>query len=64
MGDVLPKKAKWIKDKAAQFFPEENRLITASGEEISYDYLVLAMGLNLDYDKVMLMLILIQSTLN
>lgn len=52
MADVLPKKAQWIKDRAAQFFPEENRLVTASGEEISYDYLVLALGLQLDYDKV------------
>lgn len=52
MAEVLPKKAKWIKDRAAQFFPEENRLVTASGEEISYDFLVLAMGLQLDYNKV------------
>ncbi len=53
MGEVLPKKARWIKDRASQFFPEENRLVTASGEEINYEYLVLAMGLQLDYEKVM-----------
>lgn len=52
MSEVLPKKAKWIKDRASQFFPEENRLVTASGDEITYEYLVLAMGLQLDYDKV------------
>ena len=51
MSQVLPKKAHWIKDRANQFFPEENRLVTASGEEINYEYLVVAMGLQLDYDK-------------
>lgn len=54
MSEVLPKKARWIKDKASKFFPEENRIVTASGEEIKYEYLVLAMGLQLDYDKVSL----------
>lgn len=52
MKDVLPKKATWIKDSASRFFPEENRLVTASGEEITYDYLIVAMGLKLDYHKV------------
>ena len=52
MSEVLPSKAHWIKDRASKFFPEENRLVTASGEEINYKYLVLAMGLQLDYEKV------------
>ncbi|XP_057375994.1 sulfide:quinone oxidoreductase, mitochondrial-like [Daphnia carinata] len=52
MGEVLPKNARWIKERASQFFPEENRLVTASGEEINYDYLVIAMGLQLDYNKI------------
>ena len=52
MSQVLPKKARWIKERATTFFPEENRLVTASGEEINYEYLVIAMGLQLDYNKV------------
>ena len=52
MSQVLPKNARWIKEKASTFFPEENRLVTASGEEINYEYLVVAMGLQLDYNKV------------
>lgn len=52
MGEVLPNKAKWIKERAVSFFPEENRLVTASGDDIHYDYLVLAMGLQLDFAKV------------
>ena len=57
MSEVLPKAATWIKDKAVTFFPEENRLITASGEDIHYQYLVLALGLQLDYNKVILFLL-------
>ena len=52
MEKVLPKRARWIKDRAVRFHPEENRLITASGQEITYEYLVLALGLQLDYAKV------------
>lgn len=52
MSQVLPKKARWIKDRAVQFHPEQNSLVTGSGEEISYEYLVLALGLQLDYAKV------------
>lgn len=55
MGDVLPKKAKWIKDSASLFNPEKNCLITASGDEITYEYLIIAMGLKLDYGKVILL---------
>jgi NADPH-dependent 2,4-dienoyl-CoA reductase/sulfur reductase-like enzyme len=52
MSQVLPRNARWIKERATTFFPEENRLVTASGEEINYEYLVIAMGLQLDYNKV------------
>ena len=52
MSQVLPKNARWIKERAIQFFPEENRLVTESGEDINYEYLVIAMGLQLDYNKV------------
>ncbi|KAK4007956.1 hypothetical protein OUZ56_013116 [Daphnia magna] len=52
MSEVLPKNARWIKERASKFFPKENRLVTASGEEINYDYLVIAMGLQLDYNKI------------
>nr|CAH0111032.1 unnamed protein product [Daphnia galeata] len=52
MSQVLPKNARWIKERATTFFPEENRLVTASGEEINYEYLVIAMGLQLDYNKI------------
>lgn len=52
---VLPKKAKWIQDRVVSFHPEENKLTVGSGKEISYDFLVIAMGLQLNYDQVSLL---------
>ena len=52
MGDVLPKNATWLKTGAATFDPENNKLITEEGDEISYEFLVIAMGISLDYSQV------------
>lgn len=52
MESVLPRKAKWIKDAAAEFRPNSNEVITKGGHTISYDFLVIAVGLQLNYNKV------------
>ena len=52
MASVLPKKATWIKDSVATFDPYNNKVTTASGDEISYEFLVVAMGLQLRYENV------------
>lgn len=52
MKSVLPAKAKWMRDAAVKFEPNENRVYTKHGHEISYDLLVVATGLQLNYDKV------------
>lgn len=52
MASVLPKKAKWIKDAAAKFNPKANEVITKNGHIISYDLLIIAVGLQLNYGKV------------
>lgn len=52
MKSVLPKKAKWIRDAAVKFLPQENQVITKSGHIITYDLLIVAVGLELNYDKV------------
>lgn len=52
MESVLPKKAKWIQDAAVKFNPDSNEVITKNGHTISYDFLVIAIGLQLNYDKV------------
>lgn len=48
----LPKKANWLKDSVVSFNPEENQVVTASGDVVSYEYLVIAMGLQLKYEMI------------
>ncbi|WP_423821352.1 FAD/NAD(P)-binding oxidoreductase [Salinisphaera sp. SPP-AMP-43] len=49
---VIPKGATWIKDAASGFDPAHNRLELASGTTLEYDYLVVAMGLQLDWEAI------------
>lgn len=50
--DHLPSGVKWIKDKAVEFDPDNNKVKTAGGQEISYDFMVIAAGLVLDYGRI------------
>ncbi|XP_074648022.1 sulfide:quinone oxidoreductase, mitochondrial-like [Tubulanus polymorphus] len=49
---VLPKSCDWIQDYAVKFDPDNNTVTTGNGTQLKYDYLVVAMGLSLRYDKV------------
>lgn len=48
----LPKQCDWIKDKAVEFDPENNTVTTSKGDVIKYDFLVVSMGLQLNYNKI------------
>ena len=48
----IPRGAAWIEDAVSEFYPRENRLRTRSGSVIEYDYLVVAAGIQLDWDKI------------
>jgi len=50
--DFIPSGVKMIKDKAKEFDPENNKVITEGGEVISYDYLIVATGLVLDFGMI------------
>ena len=50
--DYIPKGSTWIKDKVASFSPDENSVTTASGDVVKYDFLVVAPGIQIDWDKV------------
>lgn len=49
---VIPAGATWIQDSAASFEPAAQRVITAAGECISYKVLVVAMGLQLNWNHI------------
>ncbi|XP_013409111.1 sulfide:quinone oxidoreductase, mitochondrial [Lingula anatina] len=50
--NVLPKQCDWIKQKAASFDPHKCTVTTDNGDEIKYQYLVVAMGIQLNYNKI------------
>lgn len=52
MSSVLPRQATWLKEAATEFDPEANSLKLKSGKRIKYDFLVVAMGLQLDFHKI------------
>ncbi|CAO1317409.1 unnamed protein product [Diamesa hyperborea] len=52
MKEVLPVLAKWIKDKADVFNPYLNTVTTKCGDNIEYDFMIVATGLQLDYHKI------------
>ncbi|XP_048482630.1 sulfide:quinone oxidoreductase, mitochondrial isoform X2 [Plutella xylostella] len=49
---VLPAAATWVVDRAACLHPERNKLVTEEGHEIEYEYVVVATGIDNDYDKI------------
>lgn len=49
---LIPDGVVWIKEAAEFFDPEANTVITASGSRILYEYLVVAAGIQLNWDKV------------
>ncbi|XP_076304993.1 sulfide:quinone oxidoreductase, mitochondrial-like isoform X1 [Tachypleus tridentatus] len=52
MKSVIPKTVDWIKDRVVSFEPDKNVVHTKNGHEISYDYLIVSMGLKLDFQKI------------
>lgn len=49
---VIPSGVKWIKDSVVEFNPDKNCVRTGRGEEITYKYLIIALGIQLDYEKI------------
>lgn len=50
--DFLPAGVEMILDSAAEFMPEENAVVLASGKKLNYDYLIVATGVALDYGRI------------
>jgi sulfide:quinone oxidoreductase len=52
MSSVIPDKATWIKDHASELLPRENAIRTRGGQQIAYDYLVVAPGIQMNWDHI------------
>ena len=49
---VMPKRAKWIRDAVTEFHPGENYLLTRDGQKITYDWLVVGAGIQINWDQI------------
>ena len=49
---VMPKRVKWIRDAVSEFHPDENAIVTRSGQKITYDWLVVTAGIQINWDKI------------
>jgi len=52
MKDILPHDTNWVQQKVVSFEPKQNQITTADGKKIEYDYLVVAAGIQTNWDKV------------
>jgi len=52
MKKVMPKRVTWIQDAVAEFDPARNVIRTRDGKTITYDWLVVAAGLQINWDKI------------
>lgn len=50
--DYIPDGVKWIKEYADKFMPKENKVITSSGNQYSYDYLIISAGMQLNWNSI------------
>ncbi|HAI60146.1 MAG TPA: pyridine nucleotide-disulfide oxidoreductase [Xanthomonadaceae bacterium] len=47
-----PEGVEWVKENVAEFDPVANALVTESGQRISYDFLIVATGCQLNYGAI------------
>lgn len=48
----VPRGVRWIEERVAEFDPVARRVVTDAGRSLSYDHLVVATGLQLDYAAI------------
>ncbi len=49
---LIPKGATWVRDAASELRPEENLVVTRSGRRLGYDALVVAPGIQIDWEAI------------
>ncbi len=50
--DYVPDGVVWIRDRVTAFEPEARQVVTAGGERLGYQQLVVALGIQLDWHKI------------
>ncbi|OZJ03087.1 hypothetical protein BZG36_03901 [Bifiguratus adelaidae] len=52
MADVMPNKVDWVRAKVTQVQPEQNTVTLSDGTSVGYEYLVVAAGIQINWDKI------------
>ncbi len=52
MADLIPRGVTWVQDRVVAIEPEKNEVRTEGGKTLSYEQLVVAAGIQLDWDAV------------
>ncbi|MDO5686214.1 MAG: FAD/NAD(P)-binding oxidoreductase [Neisseria sp.] len=50
--DLIPKNTTWLQEAAAAIYPDQNRVETDANRSVPYDFLIVATGLRLGYEKI------------
>lgn len=50
--DFIPAGVTWIQEYVSAFEPDQNRVVLKNGDALTYDYLVVALGIQIDWDRV------------
>lgn len=50
--DWMPRSVNWIKGMVAEYDPDNNRVVLNNGQAVDYDYLIVAAGLQLRYERI------------
>lgn len=48
----IPTGAAWIREHVAEFHPDQNYIVTRQGRKIGYDFLVVGLGIQIDWGKI------------
>ncbi|KAI0988156.1 hypothetical protein GJ496_000124 [Pomphorhynchus laevis] len=49
---LIPKGVNWIQTNVKQFFPEDNYILLDNSEEVTYDYMLVTCGLEMNYESI------------
>ena len=50
--EVIPDRVTWIQDYCQEFIPDRHTIVTKQGQEFTYDYLIVAAGIQIDWHLV------------
>ncbi|MDM7456899.1 MAG: FAD/NAD(P)-binding oxidoreductase [Tepidimonas sp.] len=50
--EYIPRGVDWVQEAAAEIDPEARKVVTAGGQSVPYDYLIVACGLELNYGGI------------